>query len=236
VSGDHDHDGHGRSELSEMDLRVRALESLLVEKGYVVPAALDRLIETYETKIGRATARVVAKAWVDPAFRAWLLADASAATASLGFNLGSATCRSSCGRLGACARRVLERDQVLALPARIDRAAFCRTFARSRSTGFMVRNCSDPVAQHLNAFRGAPRCPGASRRRSEPSPNWMKRGMAGPPRSSHLHRDRPPKSTVARTLGPTRFWSARRHVPVWAAFSPKCQLVPKLARERAGGA
>jgi nitrile hydratase len=86
VSGDHDHDEHGGSELSEMDVRVRALESLLVEKGYVEPAALDRLIETYETKIGpRNGARVVAKAWVDPAFRAWLLADASAAIASLGF-------------------------------------------------------------------------------------------------------------------------------------------------------
>jgi nitrile hydratase len=89
VSGDHDHDhdhGHGGSELSEMDLRVRTLESLLVEKGYVDPAALDRLIETYETKIGpRNGARVVAKAWVDAKFRAWLLEDASAAIASLGF-------------------------------------------------------------------------------------------------------------------------------------------------------
>ncbi|TMB29420.1 MAG: nitrile hydratase subunit alpha [Deltaproteobacteria bacterium] len=69
-----------------MDLRVRTLESLLVEKGYVDPAALDRLIETYETKIGpRNGARVVAKAWVDAKFRAWLLEDASAAIASLGF-------------------------------------------------------------------------------------------------------------------------------------------------------
>jgi nitrile hydratase subunit alpha len=87
VNGDHDHDhGQGGSELSEMDVRVRALESLLVEKGYVEPAALDRLIETYETKIGpRNGARVVAKAWVDPGFRARLLEDASAAIASLGF-------------------------------------------------------------------------------------------------------------------------------------------------------
>ena len=87
MSGDHDHDhAHGGSELSEMDLRVRTLESLLVEKGYVDPAALDRLIETYETKIGpRNGARVVAKAWVDAKFRAWLLEDASAAIASLGF-------------------------------------------------------------------------------------------------------------------------------------------------------
>lgn len=68
-----------------MDLRVRALESLLVEKGYVQPAALDALIETYETKIGpRNGAQVVAKAWSDPGFLAWLRRDASAAIHSLG--------------------------------------------------------------------------------------------------------------------------------------------------------
>ncbi|MGE8367786.1 nitrile hydratase subunit alpha [Cupriavidus basilensis] len=85
---DHDHDHeHGGSTLSEMDLRVRALESLLVEKGYVDPAALDILIETYEQQIGpRNGARVVAKAWSDPAYKAWLLADATAAIASLGFS------------------------------------------------------------------------------------------------------------------------------------------------------
>jgi nitrile hydratase subunit alpha len=84
---DHDHEhGPGGSELSEMDLRVRALESLLVEKGYVEPAAIDRLIETYETKVGpRNGARVVAKAWSDAEYRAWLLEDATAAVASLGF-------------------------------------------------------------------------------------------------------------------------------------------------------
>ena len=84
---DHGHDhGHGGSELSEMDLRVRALESLLVEKGYVDPAAIDRVIETYETKVGpRNGARVVAKAWSDPEFRKRLLDDASAAIASLGY-------------------------------------------------------------------------------------------------------------------------------------------------------
>jgi nitrile hydratase len=87
--GEHDHargHGHAGSELSEMDLRVRALESLLVEKGYVDPAALDRLIETYETKVGpRNGARVVAKAWADPDYRAWLLRDATAAITSLGY-------------------------------------------------------------------------------------------------------------------------------------------------------
>jgi nitrile hydratase len=80
------HEHHG-SELSEMDLRVRALESLLVEKGYVDPKALDLLIETYETKVGPHNgARVVAKAWADPAFRQWLLDDATAAIASLGYS------------------------------------------------------------------------------------------------------------------------------------------------------
>ncbi len=85
----HDHDDgheHGSSELSALDVRVRALESLLVEKGYVDPAALDLLIETYETKIGPHNgARVVARAWSDPAFRERLLADATAAIASLGY-------------------------------------------------------------------------------------------------------------------------------------------------------
>jgi nitrile hydratase len=69
-----------------MDLRVRALESVLVEKGYVDPAALDVLIETYETRIGpRNGARVVARSWVDPEFNDWLLRDATAAIASLGY-------------------------------------------------------------------------------------------------------------------------------------------------------
>jgi nitrile hydratase len=81
----HDHPPHG-SELSPMELRVRALESILVEKGYVEPAAMDALIETYETRIGpRNGARVVARAWVDPAYRERLLADGTAAIRELGF-------------------------------------------------------------------------------------------------------------------------------------------------------
>lgn len=69
-----------------MDLRVRALETVLTEKGYVDPAALDALIDTYQTRIGpRNGARVVARAWVDPAFLDWLRRDASAAIASLGY-------------------------------------------------------------------------------------------------------------------------------------------------------
>jgi nitrile hydratase len=88
--GDHQHhaheeDGH-HSELDDMELRVRALRTVLSEKGYIDPAALDVLIDTYETKIGpRNGARVVARAWVDPTYRRWLLEDATAAIASLGF-------------------------------------------------------------------------------------------------------------------------------------------------------
>lgn len=87
MSHDHDHDDdHEGSELSDMDLRVRALESLLVEKGYIDPMALDVLIETYETRVGPHNgARVVARAWVDPVFKRWLLEDATAAIASLGY-------------------------------------------------------------------------------------------------------------------------------------------------------
>jgi len=81
---DHDHD-HG-SELSETQRRVRALETILVEKGYVDPAALDELVETYETKVGPHNgARVVAKAWADPEYRAWLFSDSGAAIESLGY-------------------------------------------------------------------------------------------------------------------------------------------------------
>ena len=82
----HDHDHADSPAMSDMALRVKALESLLVEKGYVEPEALDRLIETYEHKVGpRNGARVVARAWSDGEFRRWLFTDATAAIASLGF-------------------------------------------------------------------------------------------------------------------------------------------------------
>ncbi len=82
----HDDHGHERSELSAMTLRVKALESLLVEKGYVDPLAIDELIETYETRIGpRNGAKVVARAWTDISYADWLKKDATAAIASLGF-------------------------------------------------------------------------------------------------------------------------------------------------------
>jgi len=87
---DHDHDHHhGEGEgspLSDIALRVKALESILVEKGYVDPAAVDAIVETYETKVGpRNGARVVARAWSDPAYLARLRADATGAIAELGF-------------------------------------------------------------------------------------------------------------------------------------------------------
>jgi nitrile hydratase len=86
MAHEHDHGHDDGSELSETQRRVRALESILVEKGYVDPAALDELIEIYETKVGPHNgARVVAKAWADPEYREWLLADGSAAIASLGY-------------------------------------------------------------------------------------------------------------------------------------------------------
>ena len=80
ADGEHSH-------LDPMDVRVRALETVLAQKGYIDPAALDALIDAYQTKIGpRNGARVVARAWTDPAFRAWLLEDATAAVASLGYS------------------------------------------------------------------------------------------------------------------------------------------------------
>jgi nitrile hydratase subunit alpha len=88
VSGVHRHDDLAHTEPpSDVELRVKALESLLVEKGLVDPAALDALIDIYEHKVGpRHGARVVARAWCDPAFKAWLLRDPTAAIASLGYS------------------------------------------------------------------------------------------------------------------------------------------------------
>ena len=75
------------SKLGEMELRVRALQSVLTQKGYIDPAALDVLIDTYQTQVGpRNGARVVARSWVDPQFREWLLRDATQAIASLGYS------------------------------------------------------------------------------------------------------------------------------------------------------
>lgn len=95
--------GHDHSHLGDMDVRVRALESLLVEKGYVKREALDVIVETYETKIGpRNGAQVVAKAWSDPDYLARLREDAGAAIAGLGFE----------GRQGEHMRAVENTDTV----------------------------------------------------------------------------------------------------------------------------
>ena len=87
MSSEHSHD-HDHSDVpSDLALRVKALESLLVEKGLVDPAALDILIDTYETKVGpRNGAKVVARAWSDPDYKARLLADGSKAIAEFGFD------------------------------------------------------------------------------------------------------------------------------------------------------
>ncbi|CAN7660689.1 nitrile hydratase subunit alpha [Mesorhizobium amorphae] len=82
MSHDHDHD----NELDPFAARVRALETILTEKGLIDPAAIDVIVDTYETKVGpRNGARVVAKAWIDPEFAAWLKRDATAAIASLSY-------------------------------------------------------------------------------------------------------------------------------------------------------
>jgi nitrile hydratase len=93
MSHDHSHDDddhhdhhHHDNHYSDMQARVKALETLLTEKGLIDPVAIDRIVETYETKVGpRNGAQVVAKAWSDPDFADWLRRDATAAIASLGF-------------------------------------------------------------------------------------------------------------------------------------------------------
>ena len=81
-SHDHDHDNH----FEPVEARVRALETILVEKGLVEPAAVDAIIDTYQNHVGpRNGAQVVAKAWCDPEFAQWLADDADAAISSLGF-------------------------------------------------------------------------------------------------------------------------------------------------------
>src|SRR3954454_15371053 len=82
MSHDHDHD----NELDPFAARVRALETILTGKGLIDPAAIDVIVDTYETRIGpRNGAKVVAKAWVDPDFAAWLKRDATASISSLGY-------------------------------------------------------------------------------------------------------------------------------------------------------
>lgn len=88
-SHDHDHDDHDhhRAPPSDVALRVKAIESLLTEKGLIIPEALDAIVETYESKVGpRNGARVVARAWTDPAYRQRLLENSTAAIAELGYS------------------------------------------------------------------------------------------------------------------------------------------------------
>lgn len=91
MSHDHEHDhdhhhDHGQDVPSDTALRVKALESLLIEKGLVDPAALDAVVDTYENKIGpRNGARIVARAWTDPTYKARLMGDATAAIAEMGY-------------------------------------------------------------------------------------------------------------------------------------------------------
>ncbi|WP_428415281.1 nitrile hydratase subunit alpha [Pararhizobium sp.] len=83
---DHDHQDHHDNHFSGIQARVKALETVLTQKGLIDPAAIDAIVETYETKIGpRNGARVVAKAWSEPEFADWLRRDATAAIASLGY-------------------------------------------------------------------------------------------------------------------------------------------------------
>ena len=85
-SHDHAQGSDQGSELSEMDARVRALETILTEKGYVDPAALDQIVEAFETRIGpKNGAKIVARAWTNPDFKQRLLADATEAANSLGY-------------------------------------------------------------------------------------------------------------------------------------------------------
>jgi nitrile hydratase subunit alpha len=82
---DHGHHQHD-NRFTDIEARVKALETVLTEKGLIDPAAIDAIVETYETKVGpRNGARVVAKAWSDAGFASWLKRDATAAIASLGF-------------------------------------------------------------------------------------------------------------------------------------------------------
>ncbi|WP_309605695.1 nitrile hydratase subunit alpha [Phenylobacterium sp.] len=91
MAHDHDDQGHdhGQEPPGEMELRVKALESLLVEKGLVDPAALDAIVDHFEHRVGpRNGARVVARAWTDVAYKSRLMADATSAIAELGYSGG----------------------------------------------------------------------------------------------------------------------------------------------------
>jgi len=86
MGGEHEHDHHNRP-LSDPELRVKALEQVLTEKGLIDPAALDEIVDTYETKVGPHNgSKVVAKAWIDREYKQRLLQDGTTAIAELGFS------------------------------------------------------------------------------------------------------------------------------------------------------
>lgn len=86
MAQNHDHDHHHDNHLEPMAARVKALETILVDKGLIDPAAIDAIVDTYENRVGPQNgAKVVAKAWTDAAYADWLKRDATAAIASLGF-------------------------------------------------------------------------------------------------------------------------------------------------------
>ena len=160
---DHEH----QAAPSDLTLRVKALESLLVEKGLVDPAALDAIVETIERKVGpHDGARVVARAWVDPAYKQRLLANAPAAIAELGYTSGqgehmvaientaasttssSARCaRATRGRSSACRRPGTSPTRIGRAPSSIRAASWASSAPSSATTskcasGTAPRSCA----------------------------------------------------------------------------------------------
>ncbi len=138
---DHDHllqhDGHDHhdNQYSDMQARVKALETLLTEKGLIDPAAIDAIVETYETKVGpRNGARVVAKAWSDLEFADWLRRDATAAIASLGYT----------GRQGEHMRAVFNTPETHNLV--VCTLCSCYPLVRARSSAGLVQGAGLSVA------------------------------------------------------------------------------------------
>ena len=132
-----------RAGVRPLSLRVRALESLLIEKGLVSSEAVDRIVSAYEQDIGPHNgARVVARAWVDPAFKARLLADGTAAIEELGFG----------GRRSAVVENTPERPQ----PGRLH-ALLLLPVGAARAAAHLVQDLRVPLARRHRAARGAAR-------------------------------------------------------------------------------
>jgi hypothetical protein len=128
---DHDHD----NELDEMTARVRALETILVDKGLVDPAAVDAIIDTYEHDVGpRNGAAVVARAWTDPDFADWLKRDATEAIASMGSSGGRGSTWSPC----STDPKSTTSSSARCVPATRGRCSACRPPGTSRPTTVRV--------------------------------------------------------------------------------------------------